>query len=47
VRLFDKSRVCAMDYDRFSSLRNAFSAFLETDRSSSVVSLKLLLSGKE
>jgi hypothetical protein len=43
VRLFDKTRVCAMDPDRFSSLRNAFSTFMEMGETSSIATLRLLL----
>jgi hypothetical protein len=45
VRLFDKTRVCAMDPDRFSSLRNAFLSFLEIGETSSIATLRLLLAG--
>jgi hypothetical protein len=45
VRLFDKTQVCAMDPDRFSSLRNAFLTFLEIGEKTPIAALQLLLSG--
>ena len=43
VRFFDKKRICAMDADRFSSLRNAFLTFLEIGETGSIATLSLLL----
>ncbi len=43
LRLLDKKRVCAMDQDRFSSLRNAVSMFLESGKRTALSDLQSVL----
>ena len=43
VRLFDRNRICAMDSDRFSSLRNALMSFVEAGGSTPATELYHLL----
>lgn len=43
ARLFDADKICAMDPDRFSSLRNALDTFLEEPKINSIEEFEQLL----